>query len=406
MKIITVSQLTGYIKEKLESDPALNNVWVRGEVSNFKHHSSGHMYFTLKDKNSALRCVMFRSRNQNLQFVPSDGMAVIARGYVTVYERDGQYQLYVGELQPDGVGALYTAFLQLKERLAREGLFDQSRKRQLPAFPRRVGVVTSPTGAAVRDIINVMTRRYPQAHIIIIPVAVQGEAAPGQVARGIQLANRVEGIDVVIVGRGGGSIEELWAFNTEVVARSIYASRIPVVSAVGHETDFTIADFVADKRAPTPSAAAEIVVPDCREVRKYVENLTKRLAVGVRGRTASLRERVARLSESQALRRPKDGLYRKMQDVDYLIRRLGQAILVRMNNKKTGLALQISRLDSLSPLATMGRGYTICRDGQGAVVKRISQVRTGQQVELVMMDGKADCVVENVKEGAYGQEKS
>lgn len=406
MKIISISQLTGYIKEKLESDLVLNNVWVRGEISNYKHHSSGHMYFTLKDKTSALRCVMFRSRNHGLNFVPADGMAVIARGYVTVYERDGQYQLCVEELQPDGVGALYTAFLQLKEKLEREGLFDQARKRRLPAYPRRVGVVTSPTGAAVRDIINVMTRRFPQTQIILIPVAVQGEAAPGQVARGIQLANQLEGIDVIIVGRGGGSIEELWAFNTEVVARSIYASRIPVVSAVGHETDFTIADFVADKRAPTPSAAAEIVVPDWREVMKYTENLTKRLVTGMRRYTESLRERAGRLTDSQQLKRPKEVLYRKMQDVDYLTRRLGQTTLVRLNSKKTGLALQMTRLDSLSPLATLGRGYTICLDKRENVIKSVSQVCPGQQVKLVMLDGKAGCVIEKVEEGAYGQEKS
>ncbi len=399
MKIISVSQLAGYIKEKLESDLFLSNVWVRGEVSNFKHHSSGHMYFTLKDPASAVRCIMFRSRNQNLTFLPRDGMAVIVRGYVTVYERDGQYQLYVEEIQPDGVGALYTAFLQLKEKLAAEGLFDQLRKRPLPAFPIKVGVVTSPTGAAVKDIITVMTRRCPQVHIILIPVAVQGNEAPAQIARGIQLANKIDGLDVIIVGRGGGSIEELWAFNTETVARSIYESKVPVVSAVGHETDFTIADFVADRRAPTPSAAAEIVVPDRIELQKYLAALAKRLVTGTRGKIGTLRERVGRARESQVLKRPKDSLYRKMQDLDYLRKRLGQAMTGQMNNKKTSLAIQVSRLDDLSPVATLKRGYTICRNDKGMIIKQAETVKPGDSVEIIMLDGSVDCIARKVKEG-------
>ncbi len=399
MKIISVSQLTGYIKEKLESDLLLSNLWVRGEVSNFKHHSSGHMYFTLKDRASSLRCIMFRSRNQQLVFLPADGMAVIARGYVTVYERDGQYQLYVEEMQPDGVGALFAAFLQLKEKLAGEGLFDELRKRPLPAYPRKVGVVTSPTGAAVRDIVTVMTRRYPQAQIIIIPVAVQGEDAPGRIAGGIRLANTVEGLDVLIVGRGGGSIEELWAFNTELVARSIYESQIPVVSAVGHETDFTIADFVADRRAPTPSAAAEIVVPDCRELQKHLAVLVRRLVTGMRSSLKSRQERVNRARNSRFLTRPKDQLYRKMQDLDYLSRRLGQAVLAQLKAKKAGLALQVSRLEDLSPVATLKRGYAICRDNRGMIIKQAETVKPGENLEVIMLDGSIDCIAKKVKEG-------
>lgn len=401
MKIISVSQVTGYIKEKLETDIVLNNLWVRGEVSNFKHHSSGHMYFTLKDRDSALRCIMFKSRNSGLDFTPQEGMAVIARGSVTVYERDGQYQLYVEEMHRQGIGAMYTAFLQLKERLEKEGLFDQSRKRPLPAFPRKVGVVTSPTGAAVRDIITVMTRRYPQVHIILIPVAVQGDLAPAQIAEGIRLANTVEGLETIIVGRGGGSIEELWAFNTEAVARSIYQSTIPVISAVGHETDFTIADFVADRRAPTPSAAAEIVVPDCMEIQKHLTNLTKRLVTGIRNNVTILRERVVRAGESQFLKRPKDDLYRKMQDVDYLTRRLGQSMIVQFNGKKTAFAIQMSRLNDLSPIATLNRGYSICRDEQGNVIKQVKMTSPGKSIEILMADGSVDCIVEKIKEGAY-----
>lgn len=402
MDIISISQLTVYIKEKLESDMVLSNLWVRGEISNFKHHSSGHMYFTLKDKTSALRCIMFRSRNQQLTFVPRDGMGIIARGYVTVYERDGQYQLYVEEMQPDGIGALYTAYLQLKEKLEYEGLFEQARKKTLPVFPHKVGVVTSPTGAAIRDIITVMTRRYPRTHIIIIPVAVQGENAPAQIAEGIKLANILGDIDVLIVGRGGGSIEELWAFNTEIVARSIYASAIPVVSAVGHETDFTIADFVADKRAATPSAAAELVVPDYREVQKYLSNLKQRIISDVQNNISTYRERLSRVKESNPIKRPKENLYKSMQELDYLIKSLSQAAVGTMNDKKNRLTLQMSRLDDLSPLSTMKRGYAICRNSQGLVIKKAAQLTKGENVELVLQDGSVDCTVEKVEEGSCG----
>ena len=311
MKIISVSQVTGYIKEKLESDLILNNLWIKGEISNFKHHSSGHMYFTLKDRNSALRCIMFKSRNQSLDFAPREGMAVVARGSIAVYERDGQYQLYIEEMLPQGIGALYSAFLQLKDKLEKEGLFAPERKKPLPAFPKKIGIVTSPTGAAVKDIITVMTRRYPQVHIILIPVAVQGHEAPAQIAEGIRLANSIEGLELIIVGRGGGSIEELWAFNTEEVARSIESSSLPVISAVGHQTDFTIADFIADMRAPTPSAAAELAVPDCLQVRKHLNVLTQRLVAEVRNNLAALKDRVDRATQSPFLKNPKMSCIKK-----------------------------------------------------------------------------------------------
>jgi len=402
MKIISVAQLTGYIKEKLESDLILANIWIRGEISNFKHHSSGHMYFTLKDKSSALRCVMFKSRACSLVFTPREGMAVIARGNVTVYERDGQYQLYVEEMHQQGIGALHVAYLQLKEKLEKEGLFDRNRKRPLPLYPQSVGIVTSPTGAAVRDIITVISRRYPLVRIIIIPVAVQGDEAPGQIAEGIRRANTLKGLDVIIVGRGGGAIEELWAFNTEVVARSIYESTIPVISAVGHETDFTIADFVADHRAPTPSAAAEIVVPDFRELQKHLAGLGQRLINSARGHTASLRERLKRAVSSTVIKKPRDGLYRKMQDLDYLSRRLEQAIKIKLNSKRNEFTVRVSRLEGYSPLATLKRGYSICRDLNGTVLKNINQVVPGENVEVILTDGTAHCLVERVKEGKNG----
>lgn len=406
MKVVSVSQITGYIKGILEKDIHLNNIWIQGEISNFKHHSSGHMYFTLKDRSSSLRCIMFRSRAGLLGFIPREGMAVMARGNIAVYERDGQYQLYVEEMQQQGIGALYTAFINLKERLEKEGLFEQSRKRMLPGFPRKIGVITSPTGAAVRDIVTVISRRCPQVHIILIPVAVQGDEAPGQIAEGIRLANSIEDIEVIIVGRGGGSIEELWAFNTEVVARSIGTSRIPVVSAVGHETDYTIADFVADLRAPTPSAAAEIVVPDLAEIKKQVTSLTQRLVFGIRSKVRTCRERAERCMDTQFLRRPKDDLFRKMQDVDQLVKRLNQAVTAVAGEKKNRLALQVSRLNDLSPLATLGRGYAICRDKQGKVVNKTEQVINGEHLEIVLQDGLVDCIVEKIKEGGYGQKES
>lgn len=405
MKIISVSQVTSYIKEKIENDYFLSNLWVKGEVSNFKHHSSGHMYFTLKDRSSAIRCIMFRSHNHSLAFTPKDGMAVIARGYISLYERDGQYQLYVQEMHQQGIGALYTAFLQLKEQLEKEGFFDQGRKKELPAFPRKIAVITSPTGAAVRDIITVMTRRYPQVHIVLIPVAVQGEEAPPQIANGIRLANTMEGLDVIIVGRGGGSIEELWAFNTEEVARSIFHSQIPVVSAVGHETDFTIADFVADRRAPTPSAAAELVVPDCIELRKQLANLSRRLVLGVKNNMAVWRERCSRACDSPVLQKPKDRLYRKMQDLDHLTKNLVQSMTACLNDKQNTFALQISRLNDLSPIATIQRGYSICRDNKGHVVKKVRALAPGDNIEIIISDGSVDCLVETIREGVYGQEK-
>ncbi|WP_418792548.1 exodeoxyribonuclease VII large subunit [Phosphitispora sp. TUW77] len=402
VEIISVSNLNGYIKEKLDSDVLLSNVWVKGEISNFKRHSSGHMYFTIKDKAGAVKGVMFRSRNNCLLFEPKDGMAIIAKGYVSVYERDGLYQLYVEEMHQQGVGTLHVAYLQLKKKLEKEGLFDHGRKRPLPKFPRRIGVVTSRTGAAVRDIVAVIHRRYPQAHIILFPVAVQGEEAPGQICEGIRLANDIKNLDVLIVGRGGGSIEELWAFNTEVVARSIFASNIPIVSAVGHETDFTIADFVADMRAPTPSAAAEIVVPDFRDIQKNIDMLEQRMLLGIKKIIYTYKEKVNFLVESQIIKKPQDRLYRMMQDLDYLTKRMAQAAKLNLTEKKSSLALQVSRLDDLSPLATMKRGYSICRNPGGRVVDSVKRVRTGDAVEVIVADGSVDCVIKNIKEGAYG----
>lgn len=400
MRIVTVSELTNYIKGKLEGDQILRNIWVKGEISNFRHHSSGHMYITLKDEGSALKAIMFKSRNGQLLFRPDNGMGVLARGNISLYERDGQYQLYVDEMQPDGIGALHMAFVQLKEKLEKEGLFAAHRKKTLPLFPLKVGVVTSPTGAAIRDIITVMQRRLPKAHIIIMPVAVQGEEAPAQIARGIELINGLADIDVIIVGRGGGSLEELWAFNTEVVARSIYVSRIPVISAVGHETDFTIADFVADHRAPTPSAAAEMAVPDHRELTRHIYNLRERLKCAVVTKLHAEKKRLGAYLMRAPFVRPKDKVYRLNQELDYLTRQLAQVTAIHMEGKKHELALKAAKLNALSPLDTLTRGFGICRTLDGSnVISGIRMVEPGQDIEVVMHDGWLECSVLRKGEG-------
>ncbi len=403
LRILTVSELTNYIKSKLEGDSTLRGMWVKGEISNFKHHTSGHMYFTLKDHGSALRAVMFKGRNRLLQFRPDNGMGVMAMGYISLFERDGQYQLYVDDMQPDGIGALHLAYVQLKEKLEREGLFDVGRKRRLPLIPRKVGVVTSPTGAAVRDIITVLRRRFPQSQVIIVPVAVQGEEAPGQIARGIEVINGIQEVDVVIVGRGGGSIEELWAFNSEIVARSIYASKIPVISAVGHETDFTIADFVADHRAATPSAAAELAVPDCKELLRYICGIQERLNNAVTGKVSSERKRLKGLLQRNVFIRPKERIFRLAQELDYFCRELHQAADKRKQKWKHDLSLHLARLHALSPLATMARGYSISRTlPEGKVVSRIDQVTTGQNILVTLSDGSIKCSVLQKEEKGFG----
>ena len=315
-RIFSVKEITRYIRMKLESDGLLADVWLRGEISNFTHHTSGHMYFTLKDEASRIKCVMFAAHNRRLPFTPRDGTKVIARGSVTVYERDGNYQFYVTQMQPDGIGSLYLAFEQLKRKLEAEGLFDPARKRPLPRFPRTIGVVTSPTGAAIRDILTTLGRRYPQAKVALVPVLVQGEGAAPSIVRAIELLNRLGEADVMIVGRGGGSIEELWAFNEEIVARAIAASRIPVISAVGHETDFTIADFVADLRAPTPTAAAELAVPHVLELKETLEHLKRRMRGALAAAVESRRQRLERIRRSPVLLYPRRYLLAHAERLD------------------------------------------------------------------------------------------
>ena len=395
MRILTVQELTKYIKSLLEKDYLLANAWVKGEISNFKAHSSGHFYFTLKDEASCVKVVMFRSRSRLVPFRPENGMAVTVRGYVTVFERDGAYQLYAEELEPDGAGAFYLAFEQLKAKLQKEGLFDRKQKKELPFLPRRIGIVTSPSGAAIRDLLEIIRRRWPGREIVLVPVAVQGEAAPAEISRGITLLNRLGGVDVIITGRGGGSLEELWAFNTETVARSIYASRVPVVSAVGHETDITIADFVADVRAATPSAAAELVVPDKRAVERHLTVLQHHLQRAGEEAVRQGRRRLDACLARPVFTRPADVLCgTRQQEVDFFTRRLVQGVRIFTDRSGSRLAVLAARLDGLSPLATLARGYGICTTLTGKLVEDAALVETGSRLKVRLHRGHLQCLVE------------
>ena len=390
--IYTVSEITREIKGLL--DEHLVPLWVEGEVSNYVHHTSGHRYFTLKDEASQLRCVMWKWQGR-LFFRPEDGMKVVAYGRISVYERGGQYQLVVSELQPAGIGELQLAFEQLKERLAAEGLFEESRKRALPVFPQRIGVVTSPTGAAIRDIAQVIGRRFPSVQIVLWPARVQGEGAAEEIAKGIEKLNTYGEVDVIIVGRGGGSLEDLWAFNEEEVARAIYGSHIPVVSAVGHEIDFVIADFVADRRAPTPSAAAEMVVRDGAELMREVGDLRRRAGGTLTRWLEEGERRVRDLGSRYAFRRIGDVLTQYGQQVDELEHRAVRAFDHGMGEKVARYRGLMGRLDALSPLSALHRGFSVCRRmPEGLVVTDSAALDIGDRVEVRFERGKAVCLVE------------
>lgn len=385
---LTVSELNARMKMIVDSVPAFANIWIKGEISNFKLHFSGHIYMTLKDDGGVLRAVMFKGSAQKLGFVPENGMKVLARGRISVYERDGGYQLYVEEMQPDGIGALHLAYEQLKKRLEAEGLFDQKHKKTIPKFPNTVGVVTAATGAAVRDIINVISRRYPKAKVLLYPALVQGEGAAADVARGIAYFNEKKCADVLIVGRGGGSIEDLWAFNEEITARAIFASEIPIVSAVGHEVDFTIADFVADLRAPTPSAAAELVVPSALEVKERVRALSLRALNGMRSKLQSRRLMLGRYK----LPNPAGKIADLRMDADALFKRLVRAFEVIMQSQRKRLEANAGKLQAMSPLAVLSRGYSIAQYN-GKSIKSVSDVKSGDALTVLFSDGSVDCTV-------------
>lgn len=388
-RTLTVAQLTQYIKNIFAADPQLNLLRVSGEISNFKHHSSGHMYFTLKDAAASLRCVMFRSAAARLTFIPANGMKVVLGGKISVYDRDGQYQLYVDSMVPEGVGSLFAAYEEMKNRLAAEGLFAAEYKKILPKIPARIGVVTSPTGAAVRDILTTLSRRFPQAEVLVVPVLVQGPGAAEQIAEAIGFLNQVPEVDVMIIGRGGGSIEELWAFNEEVVARAVFASVVPVVSAVGHETDFTIADFVADVRAATPTAAAEIAVPDQREIVQYLAAAGRRMTTKLTAKLAQDRRYLERLATSRVLTSPLERVEQYSQAVDNLASRLETRMGYVLQGSRSKVDLLAGKLQALSPEAVLGRGFSICLDGDGNVVRDAAALTPGQELLLRLERGRA-----------------
>jgi len=393
--ILTVSDTNKYIKDMMTKDFILSNLWVKGEISNFKNHYSGHLYFTLKDEKSLIKCVMFRAQASMLKFSPEDGMKAIVRGSVSVYERDGQYQLYADEIQPDGMGSLYIAFEQLKKKLKQEGLFDESRKRSLPYMPASIGVVTSSQGAAVRDIINIISRRFRNINVRICPVQVQGDQAAGQIVLALELLNRLDNVEVIILARGGGSLEELWAFNEEIVARGIYKSRIPVISAVGHETDFTISDFVADVRAPTPSAAAELAVPERSMVENNLASLLARIRNAAARRIGTDRMLLGKLSNSVTFRRPYNRIFQERMRLDVQSRYMQKAYEKYIDAGSKGLAILTAKLDSLSPLSSLARGYSIVRSQKdNTLIKSVNGVDKGDRLEINVSDGRIECVVD------------
>lgn len=444
-RYLTVHALTKYIKRKFDADPHLQQVMVKGEISNFKQHSSGHMYFTLKDEKARILAVMFARNNQQIKFTPENGMKVLVKASITVYESSGQYQMYVVDMQPDGIGQLYLAYEQLKAKLEQEGLFLADHKQKIPRYPKTIGVITSPTGAAIRDIITTIKRRYPIANILIYPALVQGETAASSIVKAIQQANEQESptIDVLIVGRGGGSIEELWAFNEEIVARAIYTSRIPIISAVGHETDFTIADFVADMRAPTPTGAAELAVPHIDELVERILSRQSRLIRGIKEKIELQKLRLNRIQRSYAFRYPQVLYDQKMEQLDKqteLLMRNIERVFEQKNNqhqliqkqlvrnhpnqyvmkahqdlanlqknmiRNTDLILQtkkqsflsiIGKMDALSPLKIMERGYNVAYDQNGKLIASIKQVKPTDHIELNLADGTVEAEIIEVKE--------
>ncbi|RXZ78261.1 exodeoxyribonuclease VII large subunit [Paenibacillaceae bacterium] len=438
-RIYSIKEINKYIRMKLESDKLLSDVWLRGEISNFTHHSSGHMYFTLKDRESRLKCIMFASHNQRLPFIPREGSKVMARGNISVYERDGNYQFYVTSMQPDGIGSLYLAFEQLKQKLSEEGLFAKERKRPIPLFPKAVGVITSPTGAAVRDVLITLQRRFPAVPVLVLPAVVQGRQAAPSLVKAIELMNQLNEVDVLIVGRGGGSLEELWGFNEETVARAIARSAIPIISAVGHETDFTIADFVADLRAATPTAAAELAVPHWQELAQQVDRNRQRLRLALQAKLRAGEERLQRMRNSRVFANPGRYLLMSAERLDRLkdklaaaavrqtergreryalgharlsahhpgsrVRyaadrwkersdRLEKAMGSMLKARRTELHGAIRSLDALSPLKVMARGYSLVYDEhEERLMKSISEVQPGDLVKVKLADGRMNCHV-------------
>ncbi|MBP2078234.1 exodeoxyribonuclease VII large subunit [Oceanobacillus polygoni] len=442
---MTVTALTKYLKRKMDTDPHLRNIWLRGEISNFKHHSRGHMYMTIKDDQAKIQAVMFAGNNRNMKFQPENGMNVLIKGELSVYEAYGQYQLYIGQMEPDGIGALYLAFEQLKEKLHKEGLFDPIHKKQVPSFPEHIGVITSPTGAAVRDIITTVKRRYPRCAITVLPVLVQGPSAATSIKNAIETANEKGHFDTLIVGRGGGSIEELWSFNEEIVVRAIFASKIPIISAVGHETDTTISDFVSDLRAPTPTGAAELAVPSQAELMERINTLRKILIRDMQRDIVNHQQYLARILQSYAFRYPEQLIKQKEQELDnqleqlqrtikkqskeqdqafrYLFKRLHtqhpqkqlaeakssldkalkqQHYFMAQTIKQHEIKLinTIEKLSLVNPLEILKRGFALPYTTNGEMIKSVNRVRENDNIMVRLQDGQLNCKVIEVEEGS------
>lgn len=391
---ITVTDLNKYIKNKIDGDEMLNNVLVKGEISNFKNHYTGHMYFTLKDESSLIKCVMFKSYTTHLSFMPKDGMKVMVLGSVAVFERDGVYQIYAKAMKEDGLGSLYTAYEELKKKLEHEGLFEEAHKKKIPFMPKTIGVLTSNTGAVIRDIINVSTRRNPGVHIRLYPVPVQGPGAAEKIAEGIKFMNENKLADVLIIGRGGGSLEDLWPFNEEIVARAIYDSELPIISAVGHETDFTIADFVADLRAPTPSAAAELAVANIDDVRETLKLYNNRYKVALKKKIELMRLSYEKCMARPAYKNPTQKINEQYMVIDMNVKALQNSMMLKLKEAKTSFVKETAKLDSLSPLKTLTRGYSIVTEQDGKIIKSVNDLNSGEKVNLRLSDGQKTATID------------
>ncbi len=398
MKVYTVSQINNYIKRILENDVLLSDVYIEAEISNFKAHTSGHLYFTLKDSGAAINAVMFRSYAERLKFMPESGMKVVARGYISLYEKTGQYQLYVNSMEPAGIGALYLAYEQLKARLEKAGVFDQKYKKPIPQMPKTVAVITSPTGAAVRDIINVAGRRNPNVEIVIVPTLVQGKNAGPEIVNAIEKVNRWNKADTIILGRGGGSIEDLWAFNEEIVARAIFDSHIPIISAVGHETDFTIADFISDMRAPTPSAGAEIAVPEGNAINEKVVNLYEKITNNIQTRYSNNLSKYKYCINSYGFKNFSNTIFDNEIYVSELFNKIYNNLDGSIKRNKLMLKNCLDNIENKSPLNILKRGYSLAYNNNGELLKSSKNVSCGDKISVKLNEGSVEAVVESVND--------
>lgn len=392
-KIFSVSEVNKYVKMLFDCDELLNSISIRGEITNFKAHYTGHYYFTLKDENSTIKCVMFKGYAQFVKFKPADGMKVVINGQVSAFERDGVYQIYCKSMSPEGLGDLYLAYEQLKEKLNKEGLFDELHKKNIPFLPKRVGVITSRTGAVIRDIINVSTRRYPNVNILVYPAAVQGVNVATTVIEGLKTFNELNNVDVIIIARGGGSFEDLFGFNDENLARQIYASNIPVVSAVGHETDFTICDFVSDLRAPTPSAAAELVYPEYSEIINRIFKDKNRTMMAIKNYIERKRQYVERLKAAKLEKVPLDKINKYRLIIDNLMNKSESMLRYKVEKYRTRCIKSITQIDTLSPLKTITRGYSVTESSEGKVIHKVSDVKPNDEIKITVTDGKISAIV-------------